>query len=98
MWDTTLWTETAALRHPGKVYSVAFSPDGTRLACGCLDNSVRLWDTASFREVAELRGHDGYVHSVAFTPDGTRLISGSGDQTVRVWDTLAPQVRAGRMP
>src|SRR5205823_835665 len=69
-------------------------PDGTRLATGCADNTIRLWDVATGQEVAELRGHAAYVHAVAFSPDGTRLVSGSGDFTVRLWDAVAPAVRA----
>jgi WD40 repeat protein len=76
------------------VYGVAFSPDGTRLAAACRDNTVRLWDVAAHEEVAELRGHTDYVHAVAFSPDGTRLASASGDFDVRLWDTLSPQGRA----
>jgi WD40 repeat protein len=82
------------LSHASLVYGVAFSPDGTRLATGCRDNTIRLWDLATLTEVAELRGHSGYVHAVAFSPDGTRLVSGSGDRTVRIWDTLSAQERA----
>jgi WD40 repeat protein len=73
---------------------VAFSPDGTRLAVGCADHTIRLWDVATREEVAELRGHEAYVHAVAFSPDGTRLASASGDYTIRIWDTLSPQDRA----
>ena len=76
------------------VYSVAFSPDGTRLAAGCRDNTVRLFDVARRQQVAELRGHTDYVHAVAWSPDGTRLVSGSGDFTVRIWDSVPPAVRA----
>jgi len=75
---------------------VAFSPDGTRLAAGCRDNTVRLFDVVSRQEVAELRGHTDYVHAVAWSPDGTRLVSGSGDFTVRVWDALSAQERSRR--
>ena len=76
------------------VYGVAFSPDGTRLAAGCDDNTIRLLDVARRQEVAELRGHSDYVHAVAWSPDGTRLVSGSGDFTVRIWDSLPVQERA----
>ena len=73
---------------------MAFSPDGTRLAAACRDNTVHLVDAASRQQVAELRGHTDYVHTVDWISDGTRLVSGSGDFTVRVWDTLPPSVRA----
>jgi WD40 repeat protein len=78
------------------VYGLAFSPDGTRLAAGCRDNSIRLIDVASREQVAELHGHSEYVHAVAWSPDGTRLASGSGDYTVRIWDSLSVQERARR--
>jgi WD40 repeat protein len=75
------------------VYGVAFSPDGTRLATGCEDNTIRLWDLTTDQQVSELRGHTDYVHAVAFSPDGTRLVTGSGDFTVRLWDTLPVKER-----
>ncbi len=92
--------ELASLYNGSTVYSIAFSPDGTRLAVGCKDNTIRLWDMTSFQQVTELRGHTDYVHAVAFSPDGTQLVSGSGDSTVRVWDTLPrnERVRLVRSP
>jgi len=80
--------------HGNRVYRLAFTPDGTRLATACGDNTIRLWNVASLQEVCELRGHDAYVHAVAFSPDGTWLASASGDFTVRVWDTVSPAERA----
>jgi WD40 repeat protein len=64
------------------------------LATACGDNTIRLWDVATGKEVCELRGHEAYVHAVAFSPDGTRLASASGDSTVRIWDSLPQSVRA----
>ena len=62
-----------------------FSPDGRRAATGGEDQTVRLWDVASGRELLVLRGHTGNVSDVAFSPDGTCLASASYDGTNRVY-------------
>ena len=58
--------------HDGQVYAVAFSPDGQTLAAGCGDEAVRLWDVASGKNTATLRGHSGVGSLIAMT---TALIS-----------------------
>ena len=69
--------------------SVAFSPDGKRLAIASELGYARVWDTATWREAATLRGFLNAVFSVAFSPDGKRLIAGGSNpnDTVRLWDT-----------
>jgi WD40 repeat protein len=51
-----------------------------------LDKTARLWDAATGKQVAILRGHDGGVGSAAFSPDGNRVVTASADKTARVWD------------
>jgi WD40 repeat protein len=89
LWDLSAGKEAGVLRgHQALPVSLAFSPDGKRLASGSLypDNSARLWDTATGKSIAVLEGHQNQVSAVAFSPDGALLASASGDQTVRVWN------------
>jgi WD40 repeat protein len=68
------------------VDSAAFSPDGSRIVTASGDKTARIWDAATAKEIAVLRGHESYVNSAAFSPDGARIITASGDRTARIWD------------
>ncbi|CUA70602.1 Lissencephaly-1 homolog [Drosophila mojavensis] [Rhizoctonia solani] len=69
------------------VCSVAYSPDGTRVAAGCWDHTVRILNAHDGTPLFDpLQGHKGSVISVAFSPDGKLVASGSDDHTVRVWN------------
>src|SRR5262249_48172074 len=73
--------------HPVNVTSVAFGPDGGRLASASWDGTVKVWDARTGQEIRTLRGgHSGPIRGVAFGPDGGRLATASVDGTVKVWD------------
>jgi eukaryotic-like serine/threonine-protein kinase len=77
--------------HTGPVKSVAFSPDGKRLASASDDHAVKVWDAGTGKETLALNGHTQWVYSVAFSPDGKRLASASYDRTLKVWDAATGQ-------
>jgi WD domain, G-beta repeat len=81
--------------HTDWVYTVAWSPDGKRLASCSKDKTVQVWDASDGGYVFTYDGHKDEVVTVAWAPDGTRLASGGGnldqnlktsDKTVQVWD------------
>ena len=65
--------------------------------CGVYDAKARkttyaevgLWDVATGKERATLKGYSEGVTSVAFSPDGMTLATGSYDDTIKLWDTTA---------
>src|SRR5262249_37079137 len=78
--------------HEG-VKSVAFSPDGQRLASGEGDNTVRVWDVAGGHQIFALAGHESLIGYVAFSSDGQYLASASNDRTVKIWNARTGQCK-----
>ena len=71
------------------VQSVSFSPDGTKIASGSGDKTVKVWDVTSGDCLQTLEGHASSVDSVSFSPDGTKVASGSRDRTAKLWDVTS---------
>jgi WD40 repeat protein len=82
--------------HTCYVYSIAFSPDGTRVASGSDDKTIRIWDAQTGQTIAgSFEGHTDSICSVAFSPSGTRVASGFRDNLIRIWDAQTGQTTAG---
>jgi WD40 repeat protein len=72
-----------------RLYTVAFSPDGRRLATNAASGRILIWDALTGRELQSLAGHPGFVYCVAFSPDGRYLASASEDHLVKIWDVAS---------
>ena len=81
MWDLATRQKVAELQG----IRVRFSPSGTLLA-GSSGNTVRLWNVATWQEVAAFKGDTAEVHCLAFAPDGRILATGDAAGTLRLWD------------
>ncbi len=97
LWDLDSGKELLALeaQKGGYAWTVAFTPDGKQAVTGggnallelpTTDESLRLWDLTTGKEIRQFQGHTKDIRRVAISPDGKQLLSGSFDGTMRLWD------------
>lgn len=86
--DIVRWQKLAG--HKDQVIAVSFSPDGSLIASGSRDNTVKLWKATEGTLLKSLKGHDYWAFSVAFDPTGKILASGGN--AIQVWD-----IESGKM-
>jgi WD domain, G-beta repeat len=72
--------------HSKPVKTAAFSGDGKLVVTASDDNTARIWDAESGREIVVLKGHTGSVGTAAFSADGKRVVTASWDHTARIWN------------
>jgi WD40 repeat protein len=72
--------------HSGAVQSVAFSPNGQKLASGGSDMNVMVWDVKTGASLGVCQEHKAGVSGLTISPDGNTLASGCGAETIKLWD------------
>jgi len=72
--------------HSGEVNGVAMGADGWRAVSASEDQTLKVWDLETGRELRTLVGHSAEVNGVVVSADGRRAVSASGDETLKVWD------------
>ncbi|HPA47032.1 MAG TPA: hypothetical protein PK395_14805 [bacterium] len=76
----------AFLGHTKEVYSVDFSPDGTKIVTGSNDKTARIWNTETGDLIRTFAGHTKGVRAAVFSPDGKKVVTGSWD-AAKLWDS-----------
>jgi roadblock/LC7 domain-containing protein len=87
IWDAAAGTLRLSVTLTGDtVFGVSLSPDGTRVAAGCTDNTVRIVDTASGKELHKMGAHENWVLGTTFGGDGRRIVSVGRDRAAKLTD------------
>jgi hypothetical protein len=80
---------SARFANLGRVFTVAFSADGRLVAGGAWDGSIRVWETATGKEMHQLHEHKDPVRRLAFSSDGRWLASAGKAPGLCLWDLQA---------
>jgi WD40 repeat protein len=88
IWDPGTGQQLVALDHRLPLHSGLFSPDGSQVLTWD-EETAYLWDSATGKRIAIMRGHTGWIYSAAFSADGRRVLTSSRDGTTKIY-TAAP--------
>ena len=71
--------------HSNSIDSIAISPDGKILASSSHDNTIKLWDISSGKELRNINTKNS-IYTIAFSPDGLTIASGDAKNNIYLWD------------
>ncbi|KZP27135.1 WD40 repeat-like protein, partial [Athelia psychrophila] len=95
VWDTETSEQSLRVNIPDDHrFSVAFSYDGSHIACGTIKSTVYVWDSVSGAQVISPLRHSGsskIVNAVAWSTDGECLLSGGRTGEMNLWNVTSPK-------
>jgi len=74
------------------LFGASLSPDGKKVAVGCTDNSVHVFDTSSGRELYKMSSHENWVLATVFGVDSKRFVSVGRDRAAKLVDAGSGQM------
>ncbi len=87
LWDEPTQAVEELKGHQNTVWDLAWSPDGTRLATGSMDSTIRVWNVQPPAELERSIPLNAYVHGIAWSPDGASVAVARHIGGIQVWDT-----------
>ena len=94
IWNLTSQEELLRVAPQPRIHRLAYSHDGSRLACAHDDGSVSVWDSAEGQLVQRVGSESSQI-GLAFSPDDAFLAAGDREGTIRIWtleSTAAPRI------
>ena len=85
--ETVIWAlpDRPMNRLHARAFSLAFSPDGQHLACGCHEGVVKIYSRKGWKQLLSQQAHQGHVASIAYSNDGLWMATGSYDNSLKLW-------------
>jgi WD40 repeat protein len=71
--------------HTGNVLTVSINREGTAIASGGSDETIRIWERESGKTLQVIKAHQAPILSLSFSPKESTLVSGGADRSVKVW-------------
>ncbi|KAH7921578.1 WD40 repeat-like protein [Leucogyrophana mollusca] len=94
IYDSATGHRIARLAGIRDITRVAFSADGTRVACGHGEGAIEIWEVSSGRSMISLSSQSTPISSIAFSPDTSTIVCGTAGGHTQLWDTHTGQLRA----
>ena len=90
IWDVAAGKLRRSVTSTGDtVFGMSLAPDGSKIAAGCTDNTVRIVEVGSGKELFKIGNHENWVLGTVFGVDGNRIVSVGRDRAAKLTDATS---------